>query len=107
MCFYLALLRDPSLCKKVLYGSVMQLLVHDIMPDPTADENLKVLWREMKQQYDAFKINSRFGQMKMSMFNPKGRASLPKNMKLIRSEILVHPYSPLRKCRARSKNALH
>ena len=60
---------------KVLYGSTMQLLVHQIMPGGP-EENLKIMWKGIRDQYDAQNITSRFGTMKMSMFNPKGGANL-------------------------------
>ena len=69
ICFYITFPMNALL--KVLYGSVMQLLVNESMPS-SPEENLKVVWKEIKDQYKAQKITSRFGNMKMTMFNPKG-----------------------------------
>jgi len=51
----------------------MHLLVHDIMGvDKTPQENTTKLWAETKVEYDLLNTPSRFGSMKLSMFNPKG-----------------------------------
>ena len=60
---------------KVLYGSVMHMLVHMLMPlgDPTA--NLNVLWSHVKRLYKELRIPYRFSSLKMTMFAPKGGIS--------------------------------
>ena len=60
----------------MLFGSVLHLLVHTMMPSADPYENLKVLWTHIKAQYAAHKTSSRFGAMKMTMFTPKGTAKL-------------------------------
>ena len=60
-----------QLVPQVLYGSIMQLLVNEIMPE-SPEENLKLLWKRVLELYKDFGTTSKFGNMKMSMFNPKG-----------------------------------
>ena len=58
---------------KVLFGSTMHLMVHQIMPG-TPEENTTEMWRQIRLEYDLQRTPSRFGQLKLSMFNPKGGA---------------------------------
>ena len=60
----------------MLFGSVLHLLVHTLMPSADPHENLKLLWKHIKAEYVANKTASRFGVMKMTMFSPKGTAKL-------------------------------
>ena len=61
---------------QVLFGSVMQLLVHRIMPSECPLENTKQLWLDIKDVYRREKTDARFSTMKMSMFSAKGCAKL-------------------------------
>ena len=49
------------------------MLVHRIMP-ASPEENLKVLWSEIRVEYDVQNMKSRLGNMQMSMFNARGGA---------------------------------
>ena len=60
----------------MLFGSVLQLLVHRMMPAADPFENLKVLWGHIKAEYNAKNTSARYGAMKMTMFKPKGTAKL-------------------------------
>ena len=60
----------------MLFGSVLHLLVHTLMPSADPHENLKLLWTHIKAEYAANKTASKFGVMKMTMFSPKGTAKL-------------------------------
>ena len=62
---------------KVLFGSTMHLVVHQIMPAAQSPEqNTVELWRLIKAEYDRQRSTARFSQLKLSMFNPKGGASV-------------------------------
>ena len=58
---------------KVLFGGTMHLMVHQIMPG-SPSENTTEMWRQIRLEYDLQQTPSRFGQLKLSMFNPKGGA---------------------------------
>ena len=60
-----------QLLPQVLYGSIMQLLVNEIMPE-SPEKNLMKFWKRTLELYKEFGTTSKFGNMKMSMFNPKG-----------------------------------
>lgn len=60
-----------QLLPQVLYGSIMQLLVNELMPE-SPEKNLIVFWKRALELYKEFGTTSRFGRMKMSMFTPKG-----------------------------------
>ena len=60
---------------KVLYGGVMNRLVHGVMIGPESPEQKTAkVWKELQAEYDAKDVpkNARFGLMKLSMFTPKG-----------------------------------
>ena len=61
---------------KVLLGSVMHVLVHSLMPDSTAADNTVLLWKMINDEYELQKTPCKYGQLKLSMFNPKGGAFL-------------------------------
>ena len=57
---------------EVLYGSIMHMLVHTIMPHDDPEENLKDLWRHVVRVYKELKITYKFSSLKMTMFSTKG-----------------------------------
>jgi len=57
---------------KVLYGSIMHMLVHKIMPLEDPQENVNVLWSHVKRLYKELNIPYKFSSLKMTMFSPKG-----------------------------------
>jgi len=57
---------------EVLYGSIMHMLVHMIMPLDDPDENLNDLWNHVKRLYKELAVPYRFSSLKMTMFSSKG-----------------------------------
>ena len=57
---------------KVLYGSIMHMLVHTIMPLDDPDDNLEELWSHVSRLYTTLKIPYKFSSLKMTMFSTKG-----------------------------------
>ena len=57
---------------EVLYGSIMHMLVHTIMPLDDPDENLNDLWGHVARLYKELNIPYRFSSLKMTMFSTKG-----------------------------------
>lgn len=57
---------------KVLYGSIMHMLVHTIMPLDDPDDNLEELWSHVSRLYKTLKIPYKFSSLKMTMFSTKG-----------------------------------
>ena len=58
---------------KVLYGSTMHLIVHQLLPGNPI-ENTTELWRQIRVEYHLQGTTCRMGTLKYSMFNPKGGA---------------------------------
>ncbi len=67
----------------MLYGGVMHLLVHVLMPG-TAVENLARLWQMIQDQYKILGTRDRYGKMKLTMFASGGCARLRGTAALIR-----------------------
>ena len=57
---------------EVLYGSIMHMLVHTIMPLDDPEENVNVLWSHVKRLYKELNIPHKFSSLKMTMFSTKG-----------------------------------
>lgn len=57
---------------EVLYGSIMHMLVHTIMPLDDPEQNLINLWANVKRLYKELKIAYKFSSLKMTMFTTKG-----------------------------------
>ena len=57
---------------EVLYGSIMHMLVHTVMPLDDPDENLNDLWRQVKRVYKELAVPYKFSSLKMTMFSSKG-----------------------------------
>ena len=57
---------------KVLYGSIMHMLVHTIMPLDDPEDNLVELWGHVKRLYKELGVAYRFSSLKMTMFTTKG-----------------------------------
>jgi hypothetical protein len=61
---------------EVLFGSVMHLLVHTMMPSNDPNVNLTTLWADIRVEYRKNSTVSKFTAMKMTMFNAKGGVKL-------------------------------
>lgn len=61
----------------VLYGSVLHLLVHKILPK-SPQENLTTIWSSVRQLYDHFQIakENRYGTLRLTMFKTSGSTKL-------------------------------
>ena len=61
----------------VLYGSVLHMLVHKIMPG-TPQENMTALWARVRQLYNHFRIpkENRYGTLRLTMFKLTGTTKL-------------------------------
>ena len=57
---------------EVLYGSIMHMLVHTIMPLDDPEQNLINLWANVKRLYKELNIAYKFSSLKMTMFTTKG-----------------------------------
>ena len=76
---------------QVLYGSVLHLLVHYILPgEPAA--NLRTVWTKVLQFYDSLQIKNRYYSMKLTMFSHRGGCKLKGTAAEIRSfGRVLHP----------------
>ena len=61
---------------KVLYGSIMHMLVHTVMPLDDPQQNLSDLWQHVKRLYKELDVRYRYSSLKMTMFSPKGASSV-------------------------------
>ena len=61
----------------VLYGSVLHLLVHKILPK-SPQEDMTSLWSTAKQLYDHFEVSkeNRYGTLRLTMLKTKGTTKL-------------------------------
>lgn len=60
---------------QVLYGSVLHLLVHYILPS-TPERNLATVWKEILHQYKTLEVKNTYSSMKLTMFGARGGCKL-------------------------------
>ena len=76
-----------------MYGSVLHLLVHVVMPG-SPEANLKAVWIEIQTQYRLQRIEQRhrYSTLKLTMFGVRGGAKLKGPAGLIRYfGYVLHP----------------
>ena len=66
----------------------MHLLVHNMMLG-APEANTTTLWRAITLEYGVLGTPCRFGQMRMSMFNPKGASVFSANLRTLRTNKFI------------------